>query len=158
MLLVLFVSSGLGAQQLGFGFNNYVGSGISNDLGLNVSYVSPIRNHEIQFELEMRSIDWGNALNLGFGFKAKYKQIKSITIGGLTSGYFGISPFQQKSFATYGIAYLPYLKWQSNSRFYLELSFGFRYNTSPGFRDYGNFNQFELPFRITSGWQLGQNE
>jgi hypothetical protein len=69
-----------------------------------------------------------------------------------------MSPFQQKSFATYGIAYLPYLNWQSKGRFYMEMAFGIRYNVIPGYTEYGNSSQLEFPIRITSGWILSFQE
>ncbi|MFY0672762.1 MAG: hypothetical protein JXQ87_05135 [Bacteroidia bacterium] len=154
ILLLLTIGVSAKAQELGFGFTNFIGSGMSNDLGLNLSYAKPIKNNAVQFELEMRSIDWGNSLNLGLGFKAKYKQIQRVTIGGVSSAYFGVSPFQQKAMATYGLGYLPYIKWQSSGKFYAELAVGLRYNTSQGYSEYGPSNQFEFPLRITSGWLL----
>lgn len=158
LLLIFLAGFTANAQQIGFGLTNFVGSGLSNDLGLNLSFVKPLPKHALQFELEMRSIDWGNSLNFGLGFKATYKEFSALTIGGITSGYFGVSPFQQKSFATYGIAYLPYLKLQSKGRLYIEMAFGIRYNVVSGYNEYGNYSQLEFPLRITSGWQLSHQE
>ena len=111
-IVITFVELSLcvNAQKIGFGFSNFVGSGISNGLGLNLSYAKPLNNNALQFELEMRSIKWGNSRNLGIGFKATYKQFRRIRIGGITSGYFGVSPNQQNSFVAYGVGYLPYLQ------------------------------------------------
>lgn len=155
ILLVLVLSAmAASAQSLSFGFSNFLGSGMSRDLGLNIGYTQELKKHALNFELEMRSIDWGNQFNAALGFKATYYSKSQWQIGGITNLYVGMAPFQQKSLMAYGASYAPYFQRNTQGRLFYRGSIGFRYNICPGYAEYGQNEQMEFPLRLSVGFNL----
>lgn len=158
VLFVIVITSQARSQELNVGFYNYLTFAKSNDLGLDISYAKNLKKHAVVLGAEIRSIDWGNHLGLVLAFKADYFEKGSITIGGLTSLHPGLALFQQRSMGSFGVAYTPYLKWKSNKRSFLQLDLGFRYNISPGYEQFGMYQQIEFPLGVKWGIALGERK
>jgi len=157
-IFIVFTATNLQSQNIGFRFSNFVSNARSNHLGLALLFEKPLNNNALQVCLEMRSIDWGNAFNLGLGYKSNFKQTEKWSFGSYSNAFVGVAPFKQKSFMSYALAYGPFLHWQSNKRFFLQASAIVRYSFCPGYSDYGKNRVFEIPISISSGFNLSKKD
>lgn len=154
--LFFIFSLQLQSQQLILGFDQFAGSGKSNDLGIQFSYDQKISNKSIQIGVELRSIDWGNHLGIKLGLGFAYFSKNAFTVGGISSFHPGIALFHQKSLGSFGLSHIFYLQWQSKKRSFLAIDLGTRYNFCPAYRHYGISTQFEFPITLKWGLRLGK--
>jgi hypothetical protein len=147
----LVLQLNLYSQNLSIGLYDYLASGKSNDLGLDISYTYPLQKNALIAGVELRSIDWGNHAGLIIGYQAAYFHRGPFSLGGLAAIRPGLALFQQKSLGSFALSYHSYFRWQSKKRSFLQLDLGYRYNICPGYRDYGIYKQFELPLGLKWG-------
>ena len=126
-------------------------SGQSSDLGLNISYAKYLKKNGIALGMEIRSIDWGNHWGLILAYDREYFRKDAIKMGGLSGFHPGLALFQQKQLGSYGISQAFYVQWQSKKKSLLRLDIGLRYNVSPAYKVYGNYQQFEFPISLNWG-------
>jgi len=154
-ILILFFGLGLQmnmfSQNLSIGLYDYLASGKSNDLGMDISYTHSLQKNALVAGLELRSIDWGNHAGLIIGYRADYYQRGPFRLGGLTAIHPGLALFHQKSLGSFGLSYQSYFKWQSKKRSFLQFDLGFRYNVCPGYKKYGAYQQYEFPLGLKWG-------
>lgn len=146
----------LPGQDISLGLTDFLGTGRSNDLGMELSYSHPAGRHFIQAGVELRSIDWGNLLGLQFGYRTAYVNKRKWTFGSTSYFHPGISLFRRDQLMNYGISHMPFIRWQVKNRAFLQMETGIRYNICPGYKKYGHYTQLEFPLKLQWGWRLGK--
>lgn len=145
------------SQQLCIGLNYYAGTGLSADIGLDISYIKKLNKDAILIGGEIRSIDWGNHIGINIGYGREYFNKDVFKVGGVSTFHPGLALFHNSSLGSFGLSHLFYLRWQSKKRSYLELDMGARYNFNPAYQEYGNNKQLEFPINLKWGLILGKS-
>ncbi len=161
-VLVLFFTSFsiylFSQKQIGIGYTQFVSRALSDDNGIHLSWQDDVQASSSYFEIEYRSIDWGNVLNLNGGYSILHKSTEKWQFRSLPKVHLGLALFHDAFKPTIGLSYQPTFTWYFNRRLYTTAGLGLQYSICPGYRDYGNSDQWDLPLFIQFGYRLkGKN-
>ncbi len=153
----------LNAQQIGLNFESFPGVAYGGGGGyfyggggFELAYQHDFKQGRIRGGLEYRIVDWGNQTGINAAYNHPYYVRGQWRVSGSSGIQLGLALFRERPLFAWALEYSPELEWQSNKRFFANMSFGIRYTNSPKYKNYGKINAvLELPVKIGFGFRLG---
>ncbi len=141
-------------QELELHYSFYTLSGKSIDQGISFSTGGYSIDSRLRIGAEFRSIDWGNQLSLDIAYENSFPGISKDQIYGLSCLHLGWALFRPSALFSPGVSYTIHYRKAIGLRSSAEFMAGVRYNVCPGYRKYGNYQQFEIPLALGFYWNL----